>query len=101
MVTEKEMLNEFDFTITQARQLISARGQEYSGEEDTLSTFRMVSQMTGLRPAEVAFVLLCVKVARLKKQISEFGINNRIIPRDSIQDLINYAIYHIPLLGEQ
>jgi len=74
-----------------ARKLVEERGKEYAVEEDTLITFRDAAQMYGCKPSDVARMMICIKVARMKFQHKV----------DTTYDLINYVVYHSELIKDE
>ena len=74
-----------------ARELVTTRGKEYAVEEDTLITFRDAAQMYGCKPSDVARMMICIKVARMKFQHKV----------DTTYDLINYVVYHSELIKDE
>lgn len=91
MISLKELLREHDGICNNARDLVSERGREYADDNDTLETFRKAALMFGCNPSDVAYLQICLKVARMRRDQS----------RDSILDLINYAVYFNTLRLDQ
>ena len=77
-----------------ARQLVTERGNEYAVSPDTLRVFKQAGEMAIESPSKIAFILLCVKVARLENQM----LHDKDIT-DTIYDLINYAVYTYELFN--
>ncbi len=71
-------------------ELISSKGDDYANE-DRLSNFKLVAQMTGTTPELACFNLICVKVARLKELISGKVPKNESLA-DTLLDLANYTM---------
>ena len=80
----------------EALNLVSQRNEEYASKGDLLKTFIETAEELGTEPYRIALVLLAIKHKRIVEQIK-----NRKPIRDSIRDLINYAIYVEALLEEE
>ena len=80
-----------------ARDLVTERGTEYAVDTDTLRVFKQAGEMAIESPSKIAYIMLCVKVARLENQM----LHSHNIT-DTVYDLINYVIYAYDLYnGEQ
>jgi hypothetical protein len=91
LTTIEELKTYHEVICNHARKLVSERGKEYAVEEDTLITFRDAAAMYGCKPSDVARMMICIKIARLKFQHS----------MDTTYDLINYVIYHSELIQDE
>ncbi len=96
MITIEELIQKHKTICLDALDLVKQRGREYATDEDTLKTFREVSEEMGVNSSTIAMVLLSIKHKRLIEQIK----NGKPIT-DSSRDLINYTIYVEVLLEEE
>jgi len=76
--------NLFDSILT----IGEAKGHDYAKDSDTLWNFKVVGSRLGIKPSEVAWFFIQVKIARLENLKSKPPKCEAIV--DTIMDLINY-----------
>lgn len=104
-------MNQVDFdivvaqTVENIKKLLVVKGGEYAGSEDRLANFKRGAQLTGVTPAQVAFIYASKHYDAIATFIRDkaAGIQR---PRsepmgERFDDLINYCILMKALLKEQ
>lgn len=84
---QEELFNEFS---EEQRKTLIKKRSDYA-TEDVLSNFIQTANITGTSPAQVALILIGIKVARLGNLISNNKTNVNESMEDSVLDLANYA----------
>lgn len=84
---QEELFNEFS---EEQRKTLIKKRSDYATEE-VLSNFIQTANITGTSPAQVALMLIGIKVARLGNLISNNKTNVNESMEDSVLDLANYA----------
>jgi len=77
---------------------IASKGDDYA-DEDRLSNFKDVAYITGLTPEMICFVLMAVKIVRLKQLLSGKTPKNEPM-KDSLLDLSDYSFLLDCILDE-
>jgi hypothetical protein len=98
-MTKQEQIKHFDQIVAEARNILLTKGDDYSGD-DRLSNFKLVASMTKTTPEKVALMFIATKVARLGELLNGKTPKNESI-KDSITDLINYAILLDMILSDK
>lgn len=88
-MTKEQQIKFFEEFSAKQKETLLKKGDDYAND-DRLSNFKSVAQITKLKPETVALVLMGVKVARLGELLSGKEPKNESIS-DSILDLANYA----------
>lgn len=89
----------FDIFTQEQRDLFSAKGDDYAGE-DRLSNFKFAGAICGLSAERQCLSLVATKVARLGQLLSGKEPKNEAI-KDSVLDLCNYGVLLAMLLAEK
>jgi len=90
-MTKKEQEQFFERFISQMRDVMLKKGDDYSGE-DRLSNFKLGGAIIGLSSQQQCLSLISTKVARLGKLIGKDKSPNNESIDDSILDLANYTL---------
>lgn len=99
-MTKQEQVERFNELISISEGILIKKGSDYSND-DALSNFKQVAEITQVSVETVALVLIGVKVARLGNLFKKDGnaVNESI--NDSVIDLLNYSILLDAILFEK
>lgn len=91
-MTREELLTLFDTTITNCRNQMSAKNNDYAGDDDPLKNFHSYS-MVGVDPRKGILTRMVDKLSRLSNfaEDKEMKVADEKVD-DTIEDLINYAV---------
>lgn len=98
-MNKQEQLKHFEAIIAKMREVLISKGDDYAND-DRLSNFKTVAQITGTTPARSCLNLIATKVARLGNLLNSKEPPRNESIRDSVLDLANYAILLDALLSE-
>lgn len=90
-MTLKEQEAIFDTFVTQMRDVIFKKGNDYANS-DRLSNFKLAGTICGLTPELNCLSLMATKVARLGVLLNSKAEPNNESIEDSILDLANYSV---------
>lgn len=90
----------FETIVSECRQIMLSKGDDYAGA-DRLSNFKVAGAVVGLNAKMNCLNLIGTKVARLGQLIGSNKAAKHESVRDSIVDLINYAMLLEMVLSEE
>lgn len=103
-MTPQQFQNAFEKTVTQMRELMLKKGNDYNGTGiniDRLSNFKDVGAVTKTKPEEVALTMISMKVSRLTSLYNSDTPPENESVADSSIDLLVYSMLHHLVLNEQ
>jgi DNA-binding TFAR19-related protein (PDSD5 family) len=86
----QEQIQEFNEFAEKQAEIMLKKGNDYANE-NRLSNFKMVAQITGLTPEQVVNVFIATKTVRLCNLLGSGKVPNNESIEDNLLDLANYA----------
>ena len=84
------------------KSLILSKGDDYAGNVDRLSNFKVVGAIQKIDPKQVALTMMSVKIARIATLIAEKNGNVKHESiKDSLVDLANYSALMAMLIQDE
>lgn len=100
-MTKKEQAEHFKELMVKIRDIQISKSADYAKvDEDVLSNFKVAGNVAGLNAQLNCLSLIGTKVARLGVLLNSGKEPNNESIRDSVEDLINYAILLDMILSE-
>lgn len=82
----------FEMFVKDMRKILLAKGDDYAGNVDRLSNFKLAGNICKIGPKMNCLSLIATKVARLGQLLSSESEPNNESVNDSLLDLANYTV---------
>lgn len=83
-MTKNQQIQYFEAFVQRQKEIMQSKGDDYAGE-DRLSNFKLVAQIVGITPEQVALVFIATKAVRLGELLRGKEPKNESV-EDSILD---------------
>lgn len=90
-MTKEHQQKYFDQFVSKMRDTVLKKGDDYAGQEDRLSNFKMAGQIAGNSAEVNCFNLIGTKIARLNQLLNSGVKANFESVDDTLLDLANYT----------
>ena len=95
------ILTEWDNLTAKIAETMASKGDDYAGDDDRLSNFKIAGELSGISPKQQCLSLIATKVARLGTLYASGKEPNNEPTADSEKDLIVYSFLQSMLTWEE